>query len=258
LVGEYNWTGKYWQEKLYGAVAIPFILGLLVFLLPRRWFPLKVPLLWKRKKEKVNAFDTRNERPIWRGFGYADEDVLVQSNSDPPEYDLPTPLSTTKPPLSPFPYTPPVRLEPPQPLPKRSYLFIRKWHIFSLFVIISGIVAIVIWQMQPSSLGSFLNLIENKSTSDSDAIAGDLYWSLFGRTSDCCSWVEHGDGYTIHYPGTSGDMRSRVLELTRHAWKMKNQTPFFGPPQGGGNIKEVDLPAISCPQNNLTLTSPVS
>jgi len=111
--------------------------------------------------------------------------------------------------------------------------------------------------MQPSSLDSFLDLIEKKSASEDDTIAGDLYWSLFGRTSDCCSWVEHGDGFTIHYPGTNSDMRSRVLRLTQHAWKMKNQSPFFDPSKGGANLNEIDLPAIGCPQNSLNSTIPV-
>ncbi len=50
-------------------------------------------------------------------------------------------------------------------------------------------------------------------------VAGDLYWSLFGH-ADTYGYVQHDDGYTLHYPGDTPDMRRRVELLRRHAYAM--------------------------------------
>jgi hypothetical protein len=34
--------------------------------------------------------------------------------------------------------------------------------------------------------------------------------------------VQHSDGYTLHYPGDTEDMRVRVEELRNHAYAMRN------------------------------------
>ena len=53
------------------------------------------------------------------------------------------------------------------------------------------------------------------------AVAGDMFWSLFGH-SDSFGYVQHNDGYTLHYPGDTPDMRLRVQELRAHAYAMRN------------------------------------
>ena len=64
------------------------------------------------------------------------------------------------------------------------------------------------------ALTDFLHEVEQNS-----AISGDLYWSLFGH-DDMGRYVQHNDGYTLHYPGDDADMRVRVRMLTLHARKM--------------------------------------
>jgi hypothetical protein len=53
------------------------------------------------------------------------------------------------------------------------------------------------------------------------AVAGDMFWSLFGH-SDSFGYVQHNDGYTLHYPGDTPGMRLRVQELRAHAYAMRN------------------------------------
>ena len=67
------------------------------------------------------------------------------------------------------------------------------------------------------ALASFLHEIEHNS-----AISGDLFWSLFGR-DDMGHYVQHNDGYTLHYPGDNPTMRAQVIMLSQHARKMLEQ-----------------------------------
>jgi hypothetical protein len=64
------------------------------------------------------------------------------------------------------------------------------------------------------ALADFLREIEQYQ-----AISGDLFWSLFGR-DDMGRYVQHNDGYTLHYPGDAADMRLRVTMLSLHARRM--------------------------------------
>jgi mannan endo-1,4-beta-mannosidase len=66
-----------------------------------------------------------------------------------------------------------------------------------------------------SPLSAFLTSVETNF-----AIAGDLFWSLFSH-NDTYGYVQHHDGYTLHYPGDTQDMRDRVEELRAHAYAMK-------------------------------------
>lgn len=52
------------------------------------------------------------------------------------------------------------------------------------------------------------------STIESGAVAGDLYWSLFANG------INHGDGYTLHWPGDTSDMITRAGQLKTHALAM--------------------------------------
>lgn len=64
------------------------------------------------------------------------------------------------------------------------------------------------------SLDRFLTDIETNY-----AIAGDMFWSLFGH-SDSFGYVPHPDGYTLHYPGDTPAMSVRAQELRTHAYTM--------------------------------------
>ena len=59
------------------------------------------------------------------------------------------------------------------------------------------------------------------------AVTGDMFWSLFGH-KDTFGYVQHNDGYTLHYPGDTDDMRRRVQALRTHAYRMKGeQAPAY-------------------------------
>ncbi|MFV2049656.1 RICIN domain-containing protein [Metabacillus sp. YM-086] len=68
-----------------------------------------------------------------------------------------------------------------------------------------------------------------KIRSDSN-ISGDSYWSLFGH-NDQYGYVQHNDGFTLHYPGTSEDMKERAQKLREHAfWIDGRAIPSHGVP----------------------------
>jgi mannan endo-1,4-beta-mannosidase len=64
-------------------------------------------------------------------------------------------------------------------------------------------------------LDTFLSNIETNF-----AVAGDLFWSLFGH-KDTFGYVQHNDDYTLHYPGDTDDMRRSAQALLTHAYRMK-------------------------------------
>ncbi|MHB1173211.1 MAG: cellulase family glycosylhydrolase, partial [Lacisediminihabitans sp.] len=68
------------------------------------------------------------------------------------------------------------------------------------------------------SLASFLSAVEG------DGAAGDTYWSFFPH-GDVSGYVQHADGYTLHYPGDTPSMRTSVDQLRSHAYTMQGITP---------------------------------
>ena len=48
------------------------------------------------------------------------------------------------------------------------------------------------------------------------SIGGMFFWSLFGRREDG-SFVEHDDGFTLHYPGTDDGMRANVAAIQEYS-----------------------------------------
>jgi mannan endo-1,4-beta-mannosidase len=56
-------------------------------------------------------------------------------------------------------------------------------------------------------------------------VSGTLFWSLFGH-HDCGGYVQHFDGFTVHYPGVGGnpDIRRRVMRLRAHAYAMSGRS----------------------------------
>lgn len=67
---------------------------------------------------------------------------------------------------------------------------------------------------QGDAIGDFLAAIEQNGA------AGDTYWSLFSH-HNTYGYVQHDDGYTLHYPGDTSDMRSRTQALRTHAFHMR-------------------------------------
>lgn len=56
-----------------------------------------------------------------------------------------------------------------------------------------------------------------------------MYWSLFPH-GDQRGFVDHGDSYTIHYPGASPAARATAQQLRTHAFAMRGIAP---PPPAG-------------------------
>jgi len=54
-----------------------------------------------------------------------------------------------------------------------------------------------------------------------EQVSGTLFWSLFGH-DDEGGYVQHLDGFTVHYPGIGGgvDISQRVLRMRTHAFTM--------------------------------------
>ncbi len=79
---------------------------------------------------------------------------------------------------------------------------------------------------QFGTLAAFHTAIENDSV-----IAGDMYWALFGH-NDNYGYVQHPDGYTVHYPGDTTFMRTQAQQMRNHAYKMRGITtpPAHGIP----------------------------
>lgn len=84
------------------------------------------------------------------------------------------------------------------------------------------------WQQHHGGgdLESFL-----KEALGNPAVAGATYWSLFGH-ADTRSYVQHSDGFTLHYPGDTPPMRLRVTALRTFAFGMSSQPVPQEPPPG--------------------------
>ena len=68
-----------------------------------------------------------------------------------------------------------------------------------------------------ASLKAFLTAIEKSK------VAGDTYWSFFPH-NDTYGYVQHSDGYMLHYPGDNSAMQSAVQMLRAHAYRMQGRS----------------------------------
>mgnify|MGYP001584472717 CR=1 FL=1 len=190
LVGEFDWTNKYYQPLVYLAVLIPAFLAASIWLLPARWWPWHLSLgccCCRRDRRRRGAY-TGVDSPSLAFKPFAD------SNTS-------------------FPPTPPSLPPPPRRNILDRTLLFRRWHLSLLVLLLSPVLAGIIYSFLPTPLPAFLSAMEDLSTSSS--LAGSFYWSLFGRDDTCCAYVPHYDGYTLHYPvGNDGD-GARVVELTK-------------------------------------------
>jgi mannan endo-1,4-beta-mannosidase len=89
-----------------------------------------------------------------------------------------------------------------------------------------------------SELSDFLSAIQYSSA------AGDMYWTLFPHT-DLYGYVQHGEHYTLHYPGDTPDMRRRVSLLRAHAYAMQGQPVSTSKSPGTPQITFVTNNAIA-------------
>jgi hypothetical protein len=63
-------------------------------------------------------------------------------------------------------------------------------------------------------------------------VAGTAFWSTFPH-ADTHGFVQHGDGFTLHYPGDDAPMRSFAAKARRHAFRMRGveaPPPVEAPP----------------------------
>ncbi|TYP74723.1 cellulase family glycosylhydrolase [Paenibacillus methanolicus] len=63
-----------------------------------------------------------------------------------------------------------------------------------------------------------------REAESNEAVSGTLFWSLFGH-HDRGGYVQHFDGFAVHYPGTgvNEDHRMRVSALREHAFAMSGR-----------------------------------
>jgi mannan endo-1,4-beta-mannosidase len=79
-----------------------------------------------------------------------------------------------------------------------------------------------------------------KEALSNSGVDGATYWSLFGH-ADTYGYVQHGDGFTLHYPGDAPEMHTRAAALRDFAFAMSGMpTPTEPPPAtplltGAGN-----------------------
>jgi hypothetical protein len=147
---------------------------------------------------------------------------------------------------------------------------LRRWYFsLAVLVVLLPVLGTCLHIFLPSSISAFLSRLFSLSTtpvsSSSPSAIGELYWSLFGRDDSCCSYVQHNDGYTLHYPSdpsAASGAKERgsgeaVAMLTRHAWEVREERPWWLTDEGKAvkDLRLEDLPLVSCPQEGLTLAN---
>jgi hypothetical protein len=154
------------------------LVAIIVLLLPQRWFPIHLRLPAFRRRQP-SRYETIASTPL---------SPLPSSLADAKDFDAPPPLP---------------ELSSPVPSRHKRTWLVRKWHLSLLIVLVFVPIAILAaWFTGPtcvplrrmaslamslwhSSLSGFLDAAADSSTS------GSFYWSLFGRSSDCCSFIPH-------------------------------------------------------------------
>ncbi|HWS83934.1 MAG TPA: glycoside hydrolase family 2 TIM barrel-domain containing protein [Ktedonobacteraceae bacterium] len=91
---------------------------------------------------------------------------------------------------------------------------------------------------QGDSLSNFLSSISQSS------VAGDMYWSLFPHDNNH-GFVANTEHFTLHYPGDTSDMQSRVSLLRTHAYRMQGLSVPTATLPGIPYITEINGNAVS-------------
>lgn len=224
IVGEFDWTNRYYQPLGYLIVLLPALLAASVWLMPARWWPWTCGCGGRQKRatQYENVADDDGAR-------YPPHRLSTGASHALPKADSATILA---------------------PPPRRARLAIRRWHFSLALLLLAPVAAGIIYSLLPTQRNSFLGKME--SLAAADALGGSFYWSLFGRDNACCGYVQHADGYTLHYPSDpageggaesigSGDA---VRALANHALTL----------QGAPLVSSLArLPVVACPQSNLTV-----
>ena len=243
LVGEFDWTDRYYFPLVYLSILAPAVLAAGIWLLPARWWPWRISLGCCRRGR------ARRQRPVEQ---LEPDERLDKEGSTVALTCSASPL------FPPAQSTAPTPSHSPATTHRRALLdhgvLFRRWHLSILILLICPILGGVIHAFLPTPLSTFLGTIE--SLSASSTLSGSFYWSLFGRDETCCEYVQHDDGYSLHYPTASGalsnDVEGRVVALTRHAWRMRGESPSWLTGDLG-TLDVVGLPGIQCPQEALAV-----
>lgn len=222
IVGEFDWNDSHSSRPyIYVVVIVPILLAIIIWFLPARWF--------SKSSTEEEKYESKGESVDGLVAGF-----------------------------------PPSSLPPVARLTGRRSRFNKQRLLSGFVLLLAPILAIVIHSVLPPAapLSSFLNAIENSQ------VGGSFYWSLFGRDNTCmfrpcplvvtdhcwitklstgCNYVDHNDGFTLHYPsepGSSDGSGDVVRQLSNHALTMS------------GSIRSQfsslnSMPAVTCPQKAL-------
>ncbi|KAG0662394.1 hypothetical protein C6P46_003340 [Rhodotorula mucilaginosa] len=303
LVGEYDWTNRTYLSWRFAwfLLLLPLLIAILItWATPKRCWPIRTTPLRiltcgasrcaRRRKRANRGASTRNDSAASIGEQDLPSTADLRrrdTNEDLDKSFTPFASSDRLPILEtsraddfvyPPPRTPVLGTTTTGQSPSAASrllhrpLTIKRWHVFPIpFLVLLPILVPLLIIYLPSPIGSFLSNLATDSripdSSTSPRIAGDLWWSLFGRTDSCDAYVQHNDGYTLHYPAfpavdveqstssfVSHGSGQSVLELTKHAWTVRGEAPFWLSGASGAAADELtweSLPAISCPQGSL-------
>ncbi|BGO90558.1 hypothetical protein NBRC10512_005277 [Rhodotorula toruloides] len=281
LVGEYDWTNRPYltYRWTWFVLCLPVVLaaGLGVLGWRRRWGPWRWTLRGvgtcgkarrrRRRKERERegqelAFAATGTDSPTRAAAIPDDALELdksylasQSTSALPILSRTPSHSSTSLPRRPVRSSPSLLDRP---------LTLRIWHISLLTLIVFlPLLAGLCHTYIPTPISPFLSRLTSLSSPSSGTpeVAGDLYWSLFGRDDTCCAYVTHDDGYTLHYPSFPSSSSippssKGVLELTKHAWTVRGEKPFWLDP--GKEVRDVgweELPVVGCPQRGVRVAN---
>ncbi|CAH7685360.1 glycoside hydrolase superfamily [Phakopsora pachyrhizi] len=193
--GEFDWSGRSKAWGQLGWVLIPVSLSILILFLGKKLFPIRIN--WK--PDSKDRYTTSNSKNLGVNKNFNTDLHARQCSPSPSRFNL---------------------IADNQNNPKDRSILIQQHHvsIFLLIFVVPLTVCIIYFSsIQYTGLETFLNGAESNQDS-----SGDLFWSLFGHDDQCCDWVEHSDGYTLHYPGKTNDERGSVARLIEHNYKMRS------------------------------------
>lgn len=283
LVGEFDWTNQYYERFRWGyfIVLLPALVAVAIWFLPKRWWPWSFTLRdffscrCCRRRKRPRRERGLDERGPYGRMSRSDDVSLT-----PPPTQSEDPFAKQD--LEPSATLPVLETYPPQTatgfrgaVTRTSVLDrtirIRRW-MFSLFVLVLALPLFgIVYSFMPTPISPFLSSLSTLETApmfpSRTSSIGDLYWSLFGRTDSGCAFVEHNDGYTLHYPsdptslsGSASGSGDPVVMLTRHAWNVRQETPFWVADDARDafdidKLKFEDLPVVAFPQRGLELAN---
>lgn len=232
MVGEFDWTDNYYLPLSYLLVLVPVILAAGVFLLPARWWPWRCGC-FGRRTEGEGGLSSGGEKDRSLRGEYSSLDSASSAYPPSPIVSPPSPVV--------YP-----------PIPRRRFeIEIRRWQFALFLLLFAPIFAGIIFLYLPTPLHTFL--VDMEKLVAEGKLHGSFYWSLFGRDDACCRYIEHGDGFTLHYPtgegaGMSEAVSGRIVDLIRHAYVLSGANSSWAGEKGIGRLSVGMLPSVVCPQ----------